>query len=231
MSYYLIVTLAFGVGALLAQAESSQAVPVAKEPAHHEVLANQFVRVYHVKLAPHASTLVHIHDHDYIGVNLTTADLTNTPVGGQPKAMHVEPGVAQLIKAPLTHAVANLGDSRYENITVSLLKNSPQHPPGAVPEGNFGGEGVTTRMLFENDIVRAWDIEIAPGGTQTHHVHQLPYLAIAITDVNFKNVPDKGSQDTISVKAGEVAWRNPPYGHTLTNVSDQPARFISLEFK
>jgi len=229
--YFFMLMLAFGFSAMLAQAENNKPVPVAEEPSHHEVLANDFVRVYHVKIAPHASTLVHIHDRDYIGVQLTSGDLTNTPLGGEAKSSHVEPGAAQLIKGPLTHAVANVGDAPYENITVTLLKTSPQHPPGAVPEGNFGGEGVTTRLLFENDLVRAWGVEIAPGGTQAHHVHQLPYLAIAITDIKFKNVPDKGPPDTISPKAGEVAWRNAPYGHTITNVSDQPARFIALEFK
>ena len=215
----------------MAQTDSSKPVPVASEPSHHQVLANDFVQVFHVKVAPHSSTLMHVHARDYVGVHLTSVDLTNTPAGGPPKQVHTEVGAAQLIKAPLTHMVTNNSDTPYENITVALLKSSPQHPAGAVPATDLNGTGVTARLLFENDIVRAWSVEMAPGATQPHHVHQLPYLAIAITDINFKSVPDKGAPEMISPKAGDVAWRNPPLAHTLTNMSDQPAKYVALEFK
>ena len=217
-------------GVLFARTDS-QPVTLANEPHHHPVLANDFVRVFHVKVAPHDSTLLHKHDRDYVMVQLTSSDISNTPFESPGQQLHVEPGEAQLVKAPLIHVVRNDGETPYANISVEILRSSPLHPPGAVAAGNFGGDGTVTKLLFENDVVRAWDTEIQPGGTQAHHVHQLPYLAIAVTDLSLKNVPDKGSPSTISHKAGEVVWMNAPYGHTLTNMSDHPARFISLEFK
>jgi len=228
--HWVMLTSIVGCCLMFAQTESHP-VPVANEPHHHQVLANDFVRVYAVQIPPHGSTLLHQHDRDYVVVHLSSGDVTNTPAGGDSKQSHVEAGGVQLVKAPLTHVVANSGETVYENITVVILRASPLHPPGAVPAGNFGGEGVLTRLLFENDVVRAWDTEIAPGGRQAHHMHLLPYLAIAVTGLNFSNVPDKGAAGTISHKAGDVAWMNAPYGHTLTNVSEQPARFIVLEFK
>ena len=228
--HWVAVASIVGFGVLFALTEI-QPVPLENEPHHHPLLANDFIRVFHVQVPPHESTLLHRHERDYVMVQLTSSDLTNAPAGGPGQQSHVEPGQAQLIKAPLIHVVANLGETAYANISMEILRSSPQHPPGAVPAGNFGGEGVVTRLLFENDVVRAWDTEIHPGGTQAHHVHQLPYLAIAVSDLKLKNVPDKGSPGTISHKAGEVTWVNPPSGHTLTNMSDQPARFIALEFK
>src|SRR5439155_4478646 len=51
-------------------AGAQQVVPLDREPSHHFALQNEYVRVFKVEVAPHASTLLHQHDRDYIFVTL-----------------------------------------------------------------------------------------------------------------------------------------------------------------
>ena len=39
---------------------------------------------------------------------------------------------------------------------------------------------VATRMLFENDRVRVWEMDLAPGETSDVHEHTLDYLLIQL---------------------------------------------------
>ena len=47
-----------------------EVVPIDKEPSHHLVFENEYVRVFSVEVAPHSETKYHQHDRDYVWVAL-----------------------------------------------------------------------------------------------------------------------------------------------------------------
>jgi hypothetical protein len=58
-------------------AQAPVAVPAAKEPHHHLVLENSYVRVLRVSVPAHDATLLHQHDVPYIYVALGPGDVLN----------------------------------------------------------------------------------------------------------------------------------------------------------
>src|SRR5580704_7524773 len=46
-------------------AQTATEVEITAEPSHHLALDNEYVRVFKVEVAPHSSTLMHRHRHDY----------------------------------------------------------------------------------------------------------------------------------------------------------------------
>lgn len=71
----------FFVALAAAQQSTPSEVPVEKEPHHHLVFENEYVRVFKVEVPPHESTLVHRHSRDYVVVTIGDADVTNAVVG------------------------------------------------------------------------------------------------------------------------------------------------------
>src|SRR5260370_2713733 len=65
-------------------AQAPVAVPIPKEPHHHLVLENSYVRVFRVSIPAHDATLLHQHDVPYIYVSLGPADVVNA-VQGKPE--------------------------------------------------------------------------------------------------------------------------------------------------
>ena len=65
------------------------------------------------------------------------------------------------------------------------------------------------KILFENDQVRVWSVNLAPGQRQSWHRHDLPYLIVPLT--KGKNIMyfDDGREKETSEAVGEVLWREP----------------------
>jgi quercetin dioxygenase-like cupin family protein len=86
--------------------------------------------------------------------------------------------------------------------------DSKQEAPGPVGQ----------RIVFENDLVRVWEIVLEPGERQPPHRHDQPYLVIAIE--GGRNVIEsvEGGRREVTEAAGGVVYREPGEVHTLTNV-------------
>lgn len=214
-----------------AQAASDAPVPVSAEPHHHLVLDKPMVRVYEFSLGPRQATLPHTHERDYITVWLGQNSLANTVAGKPESILSPVDGQTALTKGPLTHVVKNLADTDARNVTIEILATAPQHTAETEPEAYSEAPGVTTKLLFENELVRAWDTQIDPGATQPRHEHRLDYLAIAVSPLDMKSLTDFKAPADIRKRPGEVTWVRAPVAHSITNMADTPARFISIEFK
>ena len=57
-------------------AQTTTEVEITSEPSHHPVLENEYIRVFKVEVARHASTLMHRHRHDYVFVTLGDAHVS-----------------------------------------------------------------------------------------------------------------------------------------------------------
>jgi quercetin dioxygenase-like cupin family protein len=110
----------FGCDVVWAQAKASAVVPITKEPSHHLVLENEYVRVFKVEVAPHSETLYHQHDVDYVFVTLGDSDVESVRVGEQPVRLQLKDGETRFTKGGFAHKAVNLSDKPFVNVTVEL---------------------------------------------------------------------------------------------------------------
>ncbi len=90
---------------------------------------------------------------------------------------------------------------------------------------------VGTRIIFENDRVRVWEIELAPGETLPMHWHELDYVVVSLgggpTTVEWED----GRRETSMHSPGEIQWRRAPHAHALTNNGTRPYFNRLIELK
>jgi quercetin dioxygenase-like cupin family protein len=216
---------------LLAQAPE---VEITSEPSHHFALENEHIRVFKVEVAPHASTLMHRHRHDYMFVTLGDSHVSNEVSGKAPVDLKLSDGETHYAAGNFAHIARNLSDQPFRNVTIELmqdekLRNAPS--PWPTEDGDKDFTGGRVRVLFVHDAARASEIDLQPGATQPSHRHDGPFLVVAITDLDFRS--DREGQTPISThtNAGDIKWLPGGYNHTLTNIGSQPARHVIVEFK
>ena len=220
-------------------AQSAQGVEITAEPHHQLVLANDQVRVFNVDVPPHSETLMHWHRHDYIYVVLGAAEIVNAVQGKDPVTLALSDGDARFVSATFAHIFRNVSGQPFRNVTIELLQDdklrqSPAHWDPAHPEEDRGLDilnGGTKEIRFVKEGVRVSEFELQPGAVVPLHDHGGPHLVVALTDYELRSdVKGKGSR-IITMKRGEIQWAAGGYSHILTNTSDYPAKFITLEFR
>src|SRR6266852_2246766 len=93
------------------------------EPHHHVTIENAYLRAYYVEVAPHESTQLHQHDHDYIFVSLGPANVINA-VRDKPEVhLVLKDGETHFTRGGFAHVARNLADTPFRNVTIELLKS------------------------------------------------------------------------------------------------------------
>ncbi len=95
-------------------------------------------------------------------------------------------------------------------------------------------DNIGTRLLFENDRVRVWDLQLAPGESSGLHRHNVDYLYIVIGGGSLQGVDANGSRRPPQARSdGEVVFRNIEGEdvHGAINVGSDPWRNIIVELK
>lgn len=97
-------------------------------------------------------------------------------------------------------------------------------------------EQVGTRLLFENDRVRVWDLALAPGEALEAHVHHLDFCFVVVQGGELRHVhPGDPAQDQpVRYEDGQVVFLEAGAGlvhHRLVNVGDRPYRNFVVELK
>lgn len=98
--------------------------------------------------------------------------------------------------------------------------------------GNVG-----TKLLFENDRVRVWELELAPGASSDVHRHDLDYLLVQIEGDRIAATPepDSGGRYKSYIEAdvvpGRVRYIQRGGIETATNVGQQTYREVLIELK
>ncbi|MCI0445662.1 hypothetical protein L0244_13620 [bacterium] len=211
-------------------AQTITEVPIDKEPAHHFAMENDFVRVFDVVVAPHAATLMHRHDRDYMFVILGDSDISNERMNEKPVHLVVKDGDVRYSKGGFAHIARNMGDTPFHNITIEL-KNPGKPVCGIAPGGDCKNDVSNIQNVFSTEHVNVQLTTMEPGQQQPVHTHAGPHLAIAIDDLSFENhVTDKPTVP-ISMKKGEFKWISVTgVPHYLKNVGNSLGRLISIEF-
>jgi quercetin dioxygenase-like cupin family protein len=90
---------------------------------------------------------------------------------------------------------------------------------------------VANKLLFENELVRVWEMNLAPGERSDRHRHELPYLLCVLAGTRVDAEVEGRGDVQIPVQAGSVFFVPP--GATETAVNDSPDHFreILIELK
>jgi quercetin dioxygenase-like cupin family protein len=214
-------------------ARTTTEVEITAEPSHHLALENEYVRVFKVEVAPHASTLLHRHRHDYIYVTLGDADVSNEVEDKAPMDVKLADGDTRFTPGNFAHIAKNLSDQPFRNLTIELmqdekLRQMPSHWPEETGEKTFSGG--RSKILFVKDGVRVSEVDLEPRATVPSHHHNGPHLLVAISDLDLRSDVDGMGPMPGKFKSGDVKWLPGGYTHTLTNVGKNPARFVTVEF-
>ena len=101
-------------------------------------------------------------------------------------------------------------------------------------KSNAVSENVGTRLLFENDRVRVWDLCLAPGESTGLHRHTADFLYVVIGDGTLQSVYADGSCDAPrDMLDGDVRFRDVSGEavHDAVNRGSTPWRNIVVELK
>jgi quercetin dioxygenase-like cupin family protein len=93
---------------------------------------------------------------------------------------------------------------------------------------------VGTRLLFENDRVRVWDLQLAPGESTGLHRHTTDFLYVVIGDGELQTAfPDGTREPPRVMHDGDVRFRavRDESVHEAINVGGTPWRNIVVELK
>src|SRR5215470_7561379 len=98
----------------------------------------------------------------------------------------------------------------------------------ADPKGNPIG----TELVYEDDSVRVWRIELAPGETAGWHTHYLDYTTVVVEGDLVERPNADGSVDRIEVKPGAIMrWNQGTLRHALRNIGTRTFRNVIVEVK
>lgn len=98
-------------------------------------------------------------------------------------------------------------------------------------------ERVGTRIMFENDRVRVWDLHLAPGESLDKHIHRTNYFFIVESGglIRFANPDDPTDYRDVQFADDQVTFQEVgPAGkvdNRLTNIGPKRHRNYVIELK
>jgi quercetin dioxygenase-like cupin family protein len=224
-----------------AEASTGQpAVDMDGEPSHHQALKNDYVRVFKVAAAPHASTLLHRHERDYVYVVLGDAEITNAVAGRPEVRVKFKDGEVHFSRGGFVHVVRNESDEPFRNVTIELLQPQGEahnlceqvvagQALACTPTSEPGGIGAshTDRPLFDTDETRVILTEVAPSGRVRIRDHRWEELIVAVDDAQMN---EPGGHST-ELRPGDILWIARGASREIVNGGKSRARFVTLEFE
>ena len=107
-----------------------------------------------------------------------------------------------------------------------MSERRPTSAPQSQPLGD-----VANKLLFENELVRVWEMNLAPGERSDRHRHELPYLLCVLEGTRVDAEVEGRGDVEIPVQPGSVFFVPPGATETAVNNSGDPFREILIELK
>jgi len=85
------------------------------------------------------------------------------------------------------------------------------------PDKQYGPVG--SRILFENDLVRVWEISLEPGEHLPQHYHALPYLVVTMEAAHVRVVEHDGQAYDPTDAPCDLTFREAGQIHELQNMN------------
>lgn len=97
-------------------------------------------------------------------------------------------------------------------------------------------EQVGTRVMFENERVRVWDLALAPGESLEKHIHRNDYFFVVVSGglIRFADPDNPSDSQDIQFEDEQVTFRAVGEGkvdNRLTNIGSRPHRNFVVELK
>lgn len=107
------------------------------------------------------------------------------------------------------------------------------HPGGGDDRGKTATNRVGDELLFENDAVKVWSMELAPGEQCELHRHDHDYFFLFTTPNRVTAMPSDGEPFTSDLDEGMVQYVkiDEPIVHKIENSSDTVHRQVIVELK
>ena len=233
---FLVLALLFSAS-LPAQAPS--AVPLPKEPHHHLVLENDYVRVFRVSVPAHDATLLHQHDVPYLYISLGPADVINA-VQGRPEARIVMAD-GQLGYSPghFAHIARTDAGSTFDNVTIELLK--PQGDPKNIcakvlvgaPEADCPKSRTTPGGLHKQPLLETGNtfVDLVALGPSLGVLSIRPQSGVLIVFLGETQIQAHSPNAPIEkVVEGDMIWVLPGSGETIWNSRRKDLSYLALSF-
>ncbi|TMA24797.1 MAG: cupin domain-containing protein [Deltaproteobacteria bacterium] len=90
---------------------------------------------------------------------------------------------------------------------------------------------VANKLLFENELVRVWEMDLAPGERSDLHRHDLPYLLCVLEGSRVDAEIEGSGRVELPVQPGSVFFVPPGATETAINPSGERFREILIELK
>jgi hypothetical protein len=229
-----IAVLAFGASMVFSQGAS---VPISQEQHHHLIIENSYVKAYEVEVAPHESTLQHMHDFDYIYVVLGAADITNAVVGNPVVNAHLEDTTVTFVKGPLAHVAGDAGDTPFRNITISLLHKQGEVKvfyPSVKAALDAAAKGASSdsfeATLLETAEVRIKAIQVGRAGWNYSNSKE-PFLVINLEKAKMFDKPGPKEKNAPSFPADLMYWYGADVRAFIPSFDVVGPNLVVLEFK
>lgn len=89
----------------------------------------------------------------------------------------------------------------------------------------------THTVLIDDARVVVNRFDFGPGDDTGHHVHQMPYVIVPVTDGVLRVVQDDGTETLTELRLGVPYSRPAGVSHNVFNGSDAPLAFLEIELK
>ncbi|HFG0578577.1 hypothetical protein LIS90_12225 [Flavobacterium psychrophilum] len=90
---------------------------------------------------------------------------------------------------------------------------------------------IGTKVLFETEHVKVWDLTLAPGEATEWHQHQMDYMFIVIKNGKVATEYITGEVENQNDEIGIVDFRKQDVPHRLVNNDNKEYKNIVVEFK
>ena len=97
--------------------------------------------------------------------------------------------------------------------------------------------GIATRVLLENDRVKIWEMDLAPGEESDIHEHTMDYILVVLEGDKIAGVPQEDSAGLynqyveVDVNPGDHFWIEKGGIETARNIGQKRYREIAIELK
>jgi hypothetical protein len=84
-------------------------------------------------------------------------------------------------------------------------------------------------LVFENSVVRVFDVAIAPHSESLMHWHRHDYINVMLGPTEVVNAVQGKDPVTVKLVDGETHFAAAPFAHIARNISDQPFHNLTIE--
>ena len=231
---FLVLALLFSASL---PAQAPLAVPLPKEPHHHLVLENDYVRVFRVSVPAHDATLLHQHDVPYLYISLGPADVINAVQGRAEARIVMADGQVGYSPGHFAHIARNDSDIPFNNVTVELLRPQgdvhnlcrkiTEGDLGQCSKTDTGARGYTNESLLETQEFR---VDVVTLQSKARFVHRVSSgcLYVSLDATELEDAPGKPA---IKLQPGDRFWVPAATILKLRNTAPSKSRYLLLTVK